>query len=586
MALSSSLVGLGIIIGIYALLAIGLNIKFGFGGLLDIGHVLFFLIGAYTVALLVAPPPEGGISQTYILGWSLPWVIGGAIAIAVAGIFGMIVALPAIRLREDYLAITVLGFSEIGRLVIKNEKWLANGPRSLRGYPTPLADFFAMPKPGSEQFVLFAGLGKVLPVATVITGPIDEVVFGAIILVLWAVGAYLIASLLEARTPSTLLDWVTHATLAILSLGVGYLAGRHAITDDKTHPSATPPLVGGVLAGVTATLASIYVSGTLALQAFLGTYSLLTWALAVLVISRRYEDVDQRDGLYGLGIALMFFATLLPLIVLGGETGDILSSAGLILTLGAVSGFIYGMYYLGHNWERYGSGATYLRVIGIATIWLFALRYFVLALVAPLKQGGVVGAVDQLLQNLLWLIRFTEAGAQFGYNRFIFVLILALVAGTYLIAETTVTSPFGRVLKAIREDEDVANALGKNTFTYKVQAMIIGSAFAGLAGVMLALHRGTLTYLMFRPRVTFWVFLMVIIGGVANNRGVILGAVIFWGFRQITVDLQGYFPTAASARLAALRIAVIGALLIIILYYQPQGVWGEERTAIEEEVDT
>lgn len=581
MALSSSLVALGIIIGIYGLLAIGLNVKFGFAGLLDIGHVLFFLIGAYGVALLVAPAPRGGIEQTYILGLNLPWVIAGGIAVIAAGIAGMVVALPAIRLREDYLAITVLGFSVIARRIIQNEAWLANGPRSLRGYSTPLADYFPLPAGGNEPIVLFSGLDKVVPVALEVSGPIDEVIFGAIVLVLWAVGAYVIGMVLDDNSPEGIRGWIVHGLLAVLSLGIGYVAGRRAIKD-RTSPAAGPPLLGGLLAGLAATVGMIAVDGQLILQAFLGPFSLLTWVLAVLLITDRYDHVSRRDGLAGFGIGMAFFASLLPLIVLGGQTGDIVSSAGLLLTLAALSAFLYGTFYLGSNWDRLGGGAEFVSVIGFSVLWLFGLRYFILALVAPFKQGGALSALDQLIQNLLWLVRYTATGAQFGYTRFVFALTLGLLALTYLVAETTVTSPFGRVLKAIREDENVATALGKNSFVYKTQAMILGSAIAGLAGVMLALHRGTLTYLMFRPRVTFWVFLMVIIGGVANNRGVLLGAVIFWAFRQVTVDIRGYFPTEASARLSALRIAFIGALLIIILYYRPEGIWGEKGSVLEE----
>lgn len=581
MALSSSLVSLGILVGIYALMAIGLNIKFGYGGLLEIGHVMFFLIGAYTVALLVAPPPEGGISQTYIMGWELPWVIAGGIAILLAAVIAMIVALPAIRLREDYLAITVLGFSDIARRIIQNEGWLANGPRSLRGYSTPLAGHFPIPQPGSEELIIFIGLGKLLPIETRISAPIDEIVLGVIVTVMWIVGNYIIAILLERSTPSRTRDWVVHGLLAVFSLGVGYLAARRANEGGPT-PSLRPILLGGVLMGLVATVLSITVSGTVSLLVFLGLFSVLTWILGVLVIARRYEAVGRRDGLYGLGLAIAFFVTLLPLILLGGQGGDLLSSAGLFVTLGAVSAFIYAMYYLGSNWETYGSGAEFIRVIGLGALWLFVLRYFVLAQLGPLTENGVAVAFNQLSQNVLWLLRFTPSGVELGYTRFVFVLTLGLVAGSYYFTEATVKSPFGRVLKAIREDEDVATALGKNPFTRKIQAMMLGSAIAALAGVLLALHRGSLTHLMFRPRVTFWVFLMVIIGGVANNRGVILGAVIFWAFQQVTVDLRAFFPGDASARLAALRIAFIGVLLIVILYYRPEGIWGEEHMSIQE----
>ena len=128
MALSSSLVSLGIIVGIYAILALGLNIKFGYAGLLDIGHVAFYLTGAYVTALLVLPPASEQAFTTYILGWSWPWLPAIAAGTLVAGLLGMLVALPAIRLREDYLAIAVLGISVILKRIVQSEGWLANGP--------------------------------------------------------------------------------------------------------------------------------------------------------------------------------------------------------------------------------------------------------------------------------------------------------------------------------------------------------------------------------------------------------------------------------------------------------------------------
>ena len=122
MAVSSTLVSLGILVAIYGLLALGLNIKFGFTGLLDIGHVAFYLVGAYLTALLVLPPSSTQQFATYILGWNWPWLPALAAGTAAAGLLGMLVALPAIRLREDYLAIAVLGISVILQRVIQKFK--------------------------------------------------------------------------------------------------------------------------------------------------------------------------------------------------------------------------------------------------------------------------------------------------------------------------------------------------------------------------------------------------------------------------------------------------------------------------------
>ncbi|MFB6187193.1 MAG: branched-chain amino acid ABC transporter permease, partial [Halobacteriaceae archaeon] len=307
-----------------------------------------------------------------------------------------------------------------------------------------------------------------------------------------------------------------------------------------------------------------------------------------LFMNERYQAVTAREAGIGFGLAVVFVLSLTPLIILGGGGGDTLSSIGLFGTLLLVSGYIYGLYKLSINWEKYKDNTGFIKLIGIAAISLFLLRYFILALIPAVKQSGIGGMIVNLLQNTLWLVDFTQLSSpnprlEFGYDRFLLAYSVTLVGITYYLTEKLGKSPFGRVLKAIREDEDVASSLGKDTFTYKIQAMIYGSALAGLAGTIWAIFTLGLNYSMFRPRFTFIVFLMVVIGGTANNRGVILGAVIWFAFRKGTEDLATFFPTAARSSVQALRIAVIGALFIIVLYYRPEGIWGEKQyTAVTE----
>lgn len=577
MALSSSLVSLGIFVAIYALLALGLNVKYGFTGLLDIGHVTFYLIGAYTTALLVAPPSSTVQFADYMLGWSLSWPLATAIGVAVAAIAGMIVALPAIRLREDYLAITVLGFSVIAQRVVQNERWLANGPRAMRGYPVPLSEYFPMPQPGTEPFALFTGAGRLVFPRIPIEFFVDEVVFGLLVAVLWTIASYWLARIGTVRSATTYREWAVHLLLAVTTLGVGYWAARRAAGN---RASARAPLLAGVVTGVLATATAVLVGGHIALFAFLGAFSVFTWLFAAIVVADRYVDVGWRAALLGLALALGLLATVVPLVYVGGT--DLLRTVGLVLTLGALGAYVYGAYRLGTNWESVAIEAGFVHVVGMAAIWLFLLRYYVLSMIGPVTSDGIVAALTQSIQNVVWLLRWTNQGVTFGYSRFQLVLFVGLVGAVYYLAETTVTSPFGRVLKAVRDDENAATALGKNTFAYKVQAMMLGSGMAGLAGALIAINFGALKYLMFAPRVTFTAFLMVIIGGTANNRGAILGAAVFWVFQSATTDLKGFFPSSAAARISALRLAVIGALLIVILYYRPGGVMGEEETAVED----
>ena len=138
--LSSYLVSLAIMGGIYAVFALGLNVQWGYTGLFNIGIAGFFAIGAYTSALITTPMPEG-VYATYVeqlVGLGLPFPFGLLGAAVVSGIIALAVGIPTLRLREDYLAITTIGIAEAIRLLFNNERWLANGPRGLTGLPQPL----------------------------------------------------------------------------------------------------------------------------------------------------------------------------------------------------------------------------------------------------------------------------------------------------------------------------------------------------------------------------------------------------------------------------------------------------------------
>ncbi len=166
------------------------------------------------------------------------------------------------------------------------------------------------------------------------------------------------------------------------------------------------------------------------------------------------------------------------------------------------------------------------------------------------------------------------------------IIIGLSVLGIYLFIELVGRSPWGRVLKAIREDEDAAVALGKNAFSYKVQAFVLGAAIMGAAG---SLFGAVLTIIepltSFTPIETFLIWVMVILGGSGNNRGVLLGALAVWGF-QFLVIRDFYlpfpiFPTIGpvdlNAKKSFLQLIFLGLLVIFIMLYRPRGILGEER---------
>lgn len=127
---------------IYAIFAVGLNVQWGFTGLFNVGLAGFFAVGAYTSALLTAPAAETEFVQ-YIAGFGLPFIVGLIGAGAISGFMALLIGIPTLRLREDYLAIATIGIAESIRLVFNNERWLANGSRGLVGIPQPLRQLVA-----------------------------------------------------------------------------------------------------------------------------------------------------------------------------------------------------------------------------------------------------------------------------------------------------------------------------------------------------------------------------------------------------------------------------------------------------------
>lgn len=151
-------------------------------------------------------------------------------------------------------------------------------------------------------------------------------------------------------------------------------------------------------------------------------------------------------------------------------------------------------------------------------------------------------------------------------------------------------SPWGRVLRAVREDEEATMALGKDVSRYKLQAFALGGAFMGLAGAVFAVTLGYLEPLTsFAPTVTFSIWVMVIVGGSGNNRGVIIGAFLIYGLEWISNQLKDYVPNLVSIggysfnpqdTIFYTRFMLVGVLLIILIIYRPQGILRETKRVL------
>jgi branched-chain amino acid transport system permease protein len=136
------LISLATMIGLYAILTLGLNLQWGFAGLFNAGIAGFFAVGAYTTSILTTPE-----SPDHLGGFSLPVPLGILAGVLLSAVLGYAVARICLRLKSDYLAIATIGIAEILRLVLKNETWMTNGSRGIAGIPRP---FEGMAQPWGE----------------------------------------------------------------------------------------------------------------------------------------------------------------------------------------------------------------------------------------------------------------------------------------------------------------------------------------------------------------------------------------------------------------------------------------------------
>jgi neutral amino acid transport system permease protein len=161
----------------------------------------------------------------------------------------------------------------------------------------------------------------------------------------------------------------------------------------------------------------------------------------------------------------------------------------------------------------------------------------------------------------------------------------ALVAVGTLIVWLLMRSPWGRVLKSIREDEDAVRSLGKNVFAYKMQSLIIGGLFGALAGMVFAFAQASANPDNFSPQTTFFAYTVLILGGAARVFGPIVGSIIFWAslvfienalFQAIAA---GVIPDSVinSTQASQVRFMLVGLVLMLLMIYRPQGIFGDKR---------
>lgn len=155
-----------------------------------------------------------------------------------------------------------------------------------------------------------------------------------------------------------------------------------------------------------------------------------------------------------------------------------------------------------------------------------------------------------------------------------FAALTGLLIVSYGAMQRLGESPFGRVLRGIRDDETAVEFLGKDIFSYKVKTFLIGSVLMGVAGAFLGLVNGGVSPGFTTIDVTVLVWVGMLIGGAGNNKGVLAGLLIVSSFQLFTRFANQAAPVT-SETFASLRLMAVGLLLILIIVYRPQGIFGD-----------
>ncbi len=203
--------------------------------------------------------------------------------------------------------------------------------------------------------------------------------------------------------------------------------------------------------------------------------------------------------------------------------------------------------------------------------------------VAPFRavdsEGLMLGIIDPSVSYGFG--PFQYRGAQF-YAIVIGWIVVALMV---LLVWQLMRSPWGRVVKAIREDEDAARALGKNAYWYKLQALILGGVIGGAAGMVLAIGNATIQPDFFVAPLTFFFWLVLILGGVGKVWSPVVGSIVYWGLITFVRNLgrqlveEGIIPNSVMdpSQVDQIQFWVVGIALALLMVFRPQGIFGSKE---------
>lgn len=381
---------------------------------------------------------------------------------------------------------------------------------------------------------------------------------------------------------------------ALLILPLALLAGRLL--------PAWPPVVRVPISLLVGGLAALAITLWLppGVVAYLVAFSIMASIYAVLALGLNIQW--GYTGLFNIGIAGFFAigAFTTALVTTTMPTGPIAAFTqqwfGLgapflvgVLAAGVVAGVVAIL--IGYPTLRLRGDYLAIATIGIAELIRMIFQNERWLANGPQPMHGIPQPLSCLVREPVctWLPTPLQAFfaplAPRDYT-FVYLLIVTLfVVLIYLALERVIRSPWGRVLRAVREEEDSAAMSGKDVAAFRMQAFVVGSVVMGIGGALYAHYMVAIDYTHFDPlHATFLIWVMLMLGGSGNHRGAILGAFVIWGVWSGTafmVDLLRPALEAISPTLAArgpyLRLLFIALLLILILLYRPRGILGEEK---------
>ena len=287
-------------------------------------------------------------------------------------------------------------------------------------------------------------------------------------------------------------------------------------------------------------------------------------SIAVLGLNLQWGNT----GLFNGGVVAFFGAGAYGTLILGGIPQD-----------GMMGGFE-----LPYLFALFGGMVIAGIVAWIVGLLTLRLRHDYLAI----ATFGVAVAAESLVRNASWLggaqgIRGFERplrdtfGNGFTYNLLFFGFVLILLILTYLFLERLIQSPYGRMLRAIREDEVAAQSLGKSPSRIRLTAFIAGSVIMGLAGGLYATFYAFISPQDVLPILTFQIWAMLIVGGAGNNKGAVMGTFLIWGaWTASGWALSRFAPLEVQLYTGSVQFVLIGFVIVGMLMWRPQGLFPEK----------